>query len=59
MLRHVLASGSNLQEVTDQVAEGSALLVSTMLEALVELPVGGEGDPLWASAQQIQGCSGG
>ena len=44
----------HLQQMADQVAEGAALLVSALLEALVELPVGGEGDPLRTSAQQIQ-----
>jgi len=39
--------------MADQVAHAAPFHVSTLLQALVELPVGGEGDPLRASAQQF------
>jgi hypothetical protein len=43
----------HLQQVCHQVAEAAPLLIGPLLEALVELPVGGHRDPLWASSQQI------
>jgi hypothetical protein len=54
MLRQGLVAGS-LQDVRDQPREASPLLISPLLESLVELPVGGEGDPGGLAVQQI--CS--
>jgi hypothetical protein len=43
----------HLKKVANQVAKASALLISPLLKALVQLPVGSKGDPLGAPAQQI------
>jgi len=41
--------------VSDQIREGPAFLIRTLLQSLVELPVGREGDPGWLAAQQVYG----
>ena len=57
MLRQALAGGrgAHLQQVGNQVAEASAFTICAFLQALVELPTGGEGDPGWFAAQQVYG----
>jgi hypothetical protein len=56
MLRQGLVAGS-LEDVGDQPAERSPLLIGALLKALLQCPWGGEGDPLRAASQQIDRAS--
>jgi hypothetical protein len=47
------SGGRHLQEVANQVGQGPPFLICTLLQALMQLPVSCEGDPLWAPAQQV------
>lgn len=51
--KHQASVAGSLEDVGDQPREASSLLVSPLLESLVERPVGGEGDPGGLAVQQI------